>query len=224
MKNVILLCLALVSAPVFATEHKQTLVVSVDSKLMDDGFVVSDDITVGASARFDDVILDGAFVTADLDTLNFNSTDDTIRVRAETAVGYQLEASGTTVDMSVARSFNPVIYSGDYNEFRIKATHGVVFGELKQGLTTDINKDTYVALGVSHTLERLTVGGKVSSVRYNSNEQQLREEFEFNNAEVFARYRLWRNLDVNLNYSYGGYDKNSERIDNQVWGGLSYRF
>jgi hypothetical protein len=199
--------------------------VSAQTKLMDHGTLVSDDTTLGIGLRFNDVLAKGAFVRANFDSISdVTPLNDSVTFRSDIGAGFTGTLAGNTWELSANRVMNPVIYADDYSEARARLTRGPLFVELNQGLTTGINKDTYIAAGIQQSFGGLTVGGLVSTVRYNNDALQLRDEFEYNNAEVFARYNVWQNLDVNVNYSKGGLTATGEEIDNQVWGGLNYRF
>jgi hypothetical protein len=214
-----LLALALFAGTASAAENAQ-VTTTIQSKLMHEGVVVSEDVSVGLGMRFSDVLLDGVFVRTDFNSVTLSPLSDSLSVRSDLGVGY----AGSNWEASLNRVMNPVVYAGDYTDARFRATHGGFFTELKQGLTTGVNKDTYLSAGIEQDVAGITVGGLVSAVRYDTAGVTVRDEVEFNNAEVFARYNVWRDLDVNVNYSYGGRDRAGRDIGNQVWGGLTYRF
>lgn len=219
-----LLALALFAGTASAADNAQVNV-SVQDKLMDHGTVVSNDATVGLGLRFSDVFVDGTFVRA-----NFDSISDTTPIngnltfRSDIGVGLTGDLIGNKWEVSVNRVLNPVIYSDDYTEARARISRGILFAEVNQGFTSNVNEDTYLAVGVETTaiIPALKVGALASAVRYDGD--SLFTESKFNNAEVFARYNVWRNLDAKVSYSYGGNDRLGNDVGNQVWGGLNYRF
>lgn len=224
MTKALLVALALLAGTATAGE-KATVTVSADSKLMDEGILVSDETTVGLDLRFNDVFVPGTFVRADFDSIALTPVNNSVEFRTDLSAGFTGTLGTATVwELAAARTLNPVTYVDDYTEVRARLTRGPLFLDVQQGLTTGVNKDTYVAAGVQQKVGPVTVGALASTVRYNSDALKLREEFEFNNAEVFVKYNIWRDLDVNLNYSYGGTLADGREIDNQFWGGVSYRF
>lgn len=217
-----ILALALVSGSAFAAD---TADISVQSKLMDHGNVVSDSASLGLGLRVNDILVDGSFVRANFDSVSdLTPANDSVTFRSDIGAGFAGTTAGNHWEVSANRVINPVIYSADYTELRARVSRGAVFAEVNQGMTSGVNADTYLAAGVQQAFGDLTVGGLVSTVRYNNDHVLTRDEFNFNNAEVFARYNVWRNLDLNVNYSYGGRDRYGDDVKNQVWGGLNYRF
>lgn len=222
--SLLALALALFAGSASAADNAQVNV-SLQDKLMDHGTVVSNDATVGLGLRFSDVFVDGTFVRANFHSLSgITPINGSLTFRSDIGAGFTGNLAGNQWELSANRVMNPVIYSDDYTEARARLSRGILFAEVNQGLTAGVNKDTYLSAGVQQSFGDLTVGGLVSTVRYNTNGVATRDEFNFNNAEVFARYNVWRNLDLNLNYSQGGRDRSGESIKSQVWGGLNYRF
>lgn len=218
-----LIALALLaSGSAMATDSNAN--VSLQSKLMDHGTVVSDDTSVGLGLRFNNVLVDGAFVRANFDSISLTPVSNTVEFRSDFGAGFAGTLAGNQWEVSANRVINPVIYSGDYTELRGRLTRGPVFAQIEQGLTAGVNKDTYIAAGLQQSFNALTVGGLVSTVRNNTENSLTRDEFNFNNVEVFAKYNVWRNLDVNVNYSFVGRGRFGAEDGNQVWGGLNYRF
>lgn len=218
-----ILALALLSGSAFAADN--TANVSAQSKLMDHGQVVSDDVTFGLGLRFTDILVDGTFVRANFDSISdVTPVNDSVTFRSDLGVGFTGTLAGNTWELSANRVSNPVIYSGSYTEARARLSRGPLFAEVNQGLTDGVNKDTYLSAGIQQSFGDLTVGGLVSTVRYNTAGVATRDEFNFNNAEVFARYNVWKNVDLNVNYSHGGRDIHGESIKDQVWGGVNVRF
>ena len=218
-KSLIALLVAglVMSGSAVASEDNADVAVTLQSKLVDNGVALSDDVSAGVSARFNDVVLDGLFVNGKFDTLSLTPLNSDIAVRTEFGVGYQTEwFSDTKWEVSLNRVLNPVRYSDDYTEATLKVSKGIFYGEVTQGVTSRVNRDTYAAVGAEIELGRATVGGLVSGVYY--------DKAEFNNAEVYAKYNVWRDLDLNVNYSYGGDGRNDVELDNVFWGGATYRF
>ena len=219
-----LLALALVAGSANAADNTQATV-SLQSKLIDKGTVVSDNVTVGLGLRFTDVLVDGAFVRGNFDSVSgLTPVNDSISFRSNLGVGFAGTARGNAWEVSLNRVLNPVIYLDDYTEVRGRVKRGLLFAEASQGLTGGVNKDTYLAAGVEQSFGAWTVGGLASTIRYNTAGVNFRDEFNFNNVEAFARYNVWRNVDLNVNYSHGGRDVTGASIKNQVWGGVTARF
>jgi hypothetical protein len=216
-----ILALALVAGSANATDNTKTAAsVTAQTKLIDHGVEVSNGATVGLDLRFSNVLLDGVFVRTDFDTVSdLSPINNTLSVRSDLGVGFAGTALGNEWEVSLNRTLNPVIYAGDYTELRGRVKRGLLFAEINQGLTSDVNKDTYLAGGIEQAYGPFTVGGQISTVRYSET-----DSFAFNNTEVFGRYNAWRNVDLNVNYSYGGNDVNGVDVGNQLWGGVTVRF
>lgn len=218
-----LLAIALLASGSAAAQNTAT--VTAQSKLMYRGATLSDAATVGLDLRFNDLFVDGAFVRAKFDTTSglapFNSLGS---IRTDLGVGFAGQATLGKWELSANRVINPIAYSADYTELRGRVSHGAYFAEAGQGLSGGVNKDTYMAVGIEQAVGPVVVGGKVSTIRYNTPGVNLRDEFNFNNAELFAKYNVWKNVDLNVNYSYGGRDRFGSDIKNQVWAGVTARF
>jgi hypothetical protein len=223
MFKTLLVALALFAGTAQAADNAQANV-SLQNKLMDHGVVVSDEPTVGVGLRFNDVLVDGAFVRGNFDSVKLTPVNGTVEFRSDLGVGYATKLGSVNLEGSVNRVINPVIYTGDYTEARLHATRGAFFAEVNQGLTANVNQDTYAAVGIEQKIGRARVGGLVSTTRYNTAGLATRDEFNFNNAEVFATYNIWRGLDASIHYSEGGRGRDGVSIDQQVWGGINYRF
>lgn len=214
-----ILAVALLAASTAAFAGDSTATVSVQSDNVYRGQVLSEDVSAGLGLRFDNVVVDGLFVTGDFSTLTLSPANDTITVRSDFGAGYKFGTS-LPVTVSVNRVLNPVLYSADYTEARASVGFGKAYAEIGHGLTADVNRDTYIALGYQTKLgERLTLGGKVSAFHYDGN-----AENRFNNTELTATYNIWRNLDASVTYSHGGSDLTGGEIDNRLFGGFGYRF
>jgi hypothetical protein len=220
-----LLTIALLASGSAVAQNTATATATAQSKLMYRGATLSDAATVGLDLRFNDLFVDGAFVRAKFDTTSglapFNRLGS---IRTDLGVGFAGQATLGKWEVSLNRVLNPVIYSADYTELRGRVSHGALFAEVGQGLTGGVNKDTYLATGIQQKVGPVLVGGLVSTIRYNTPGANLRDGFNFNNAEVFAKYNVWKNVDLNVNYSYGGRDRFGSDIKNQVWGGVTARF
>lgn len=208
-----------------AVETKAT--VEVASDFVYRGQLVTEDPSVSINATVSD-ILGGLFVTGTVTSTELTPLTDTVRVRSDFGFGYSVDVAGLSLAASVNRVFNPVLLDNqNYNEFRLNASYGWVFAELGQGLTSDVTVDTYLSVGAKfQPLDRLTVGGLVSAVRYDQDSNSALDfsNSRFNNAEVFASYNVWRGLDVFANYTYGLRDAFGQDIDNRVYGGVRYSF
>ena len=220
-----LLALALLAASGTALAGDNTVNLTAQTKLVERGVLVTDHASVGLDLRFNDVVLDGAFVRADFDTVSDTTpVSGSVTFRSDLGVGYGNTLLGNEWEVSVNRVLNPVIYAGDYTEARLNVKRGPLFVAVQQGLTDGINEDTYAAVGVKQAVGPVTLGGLVSATRYNDLTGSLKDEVKFTNAELFAQYNVWRNVDLNVNYSYGGDRITGQKIDNQVWGGVTVRF
>lgn len=227
MKNFIFATIiALFGATGIANAADASATVSVTSDNVYRGQVISDDVSVGLGLRFDDVIFPGVYVRGDFNSVELTPLSDTIRFRSDAGVGIAGTYGAFGLDASVNRVFNPIVYSADYTEARLRATAGIFFAELGQGITSGVNKDTYVATGVEiAATDRLSIGGLVSAYRYDDGTRAItRDNSRFNNAEVYASYNVARNLDIFANYTYGLRDAFGTDIDNRVYGGIRYRF
>jgi hypothetical protein len=200
--------------------------VSLQSKLLNHGKVVSEDPSVGLALRFKDVVVPGVYFRTNFDSVSLTPLNGNVSFRSDLGVGYanDITKSNFLWDVSVNRVFNPVIYPDDYTVLRGSVSHGLLFVRAEQGLTANVNKNTYLALGVQKTFGVYKLGGLVSTTRYNTPNVLTRDEFNFTNAELFATANVYSNLDLNVNYSYGGRDRFGNDVKNQLWGGLTYRF
>lgn len=225
IRNTLLAMMLMVTSGV-AVAADNTVNLSAQTKLVERGVLATDNATVGLDLRFNDVVLDGAFVRADFDTISDTTPiTGSVTFRSDLGVGYGNTLFGNKWELSVNRVLNPVIYAADYTEARLDVARGPLFVSVQQGLTDGVNEDTYAAVGVKRSLGPVTLGGLVSATRYNElTGSSLRDEVKFTNAELFAKYNVWRNVDLNVNYSYGGDRITGEKLDNQVWGGVTVRF
>lgn len=228
----ILLTVVLATAPFAALAHaddtalKGTGTVTLQSDYVYRGQSTGNGVSTGVDVRFDNLVLPGLFVTGDFNSTHLLPVNSGLTIRSDVGVGYAFSAANANFEVSANRVFNPLFYSADYNELRARAAYGPVFVELGQGITSNVNRNTYVAVGAQTKLlsDKLTVGGKVSAVHYNLTDFGLGSENHFNNAEAYATYNVWHGLDVFTSYSYGGKSFAGQDVGNRFWGGLQYRF
>lgn len=240
MKNVILgLLLGLFATSAIAQDLNLSGDVSVGSRYVYRGLELNDDPTVGISGKLDNILLPGLYVDGTMNTLS-TSPVNTSTTRSDVGVGFHnnLGTDNFTVDVSVHRVFNPSMYANtdylnpylntfqnNYNEARVNAGYnfGVlkVYGEVGQIVSTGFSHDTYAAAGVETDaiLTDLTVGGLVSGEHY-----RFADTNRYNNAQVYARYKLWRGLEAEATYSFGGKYVDNTDIDNKAYAGVRYNF
>jgi hypothetical protein len=219
------LSLVLASSVVSASEIESTVEFRAASDLIYRGQeLTSSEGTVGVGFLFDNVVLDGVYVSGDFDTLEFTPVTDNVRVRTDFEVGYGSVWNNFVYSASLARVLNPVAYPEDYTEFRLRGQYSYFYGEIGQGLTDNVNTDTYFSVGVEGPVfvEQLLVGASTSFVSYDGDPFGP-SNVEWNNLQVYANYNVWRELDINAGYSFGG-DKPSVGLDDHAWVGVSYTF
>jgi hypothetical protein len=229
MKNVILsMVLAFVfSAPAMAQfvtlkEDVPDLEgsVRVGSEFVYRGVSLGDEVTAGLDLRVSNVVLPGLFVSTKLDTYRLAPLSESTQVRADVGVGVGLVlAEVLDVEASVHRVHNPNFNAASYNEARLRVGYDVLYVE---GAYNEANGNYYTAVGVDYPVDfvkGLTVGGLVSGIDYD-----VTDSYRFNNAQVYARYNLWNDLDVIGAYSYGGEDAFGNDRKNESWVTVEYRF
>lgn len=226
MKSLVLaLTLALTATSSVAAQTNSTVEFRAGSDLIYRGQeLTSSEGTVGVGVLFDNVVLEGVYVSGDFDTLEFTPVNDNVRVRTDFEVGYGAEWNNFVYSASLARVLNPVSYPADYTEFRLRGQYSYFYGEVGQGLTDNVNTDTYFSVGVEGPLfvEELLVGASTSFISYDGDPFGP-SNVEWNNLQVYASYDVWRELDINAGYSFGG-DKPSVGLDDHAWVGVSYTF
>lgn len=253
-KNILLttgLLAAMLSTSAFATtvpantSPTVTGTVTVQSEYNDNGQSVSDDASVGLALRASDVLLEGVFVTAEVNSLNVTPLNDA-RTRSEIGFGYVTRLGSfhnVSLEGSVNRVFNPVLYRADYTELRARAGYSYFFVEAAHGLTNGVNRDTYVAIGAEAQFNpRWTGSVKVSAMNYDLSDTYIQtscgsiegcgpyiqrghgSDNRYNNFEASTTYNVYGNFDVFATFSEGGRDALGSEISNQFWGGVQYRF
>lgn len=245
MFKALIVSLALLSAPAYADEPADTVqgTITIQSKLMDTGAVVSEDPSIGLDLRFNDVVFPGLFVRSKFDSVSLTPVSDGVEFRTDLSVGYfNTFAKEGTWEVSIARVINPVVVWKDYTELRGRVGYSYFFAEATQGLTADATRDTYVAIGAeANFTPRLSASAKVSGASYNLAHHKVetgcgtiagcewtlfsKERVNyFNNFEVSANYKLRGDIDAFVSYSEGGRDYHRDELDNVFWGGINYRF
>jgi hypothetical protein len=226
MKSLILaVSLALASTVAVASESNSTAVFRAGTDFVYRGQdLTGSQGTVGLGLLFDNVVWDGVYVSGDFDTVEVTPLNDNTQVRTDFQVGYGAVWNDFTYSVSLARVLNPVSYYDDYTELRARGQYSYFYGEIGQGLSNDVNTDTYFAVGVEGRpfTQELLLGASGSFISYDGDAYGV-SNVEWNNFQVYASYDLWRELDVNVGYSFGG-DKPLEGIDDNVWLGASYTF
>lgn len=226
MKSLVLaLTLALAATGSPAAQTNSTVEFRAGSDLIYRGQeLTSSEGTVGVGVLIDNVVLEGVYVSGDFDTLEFTPITDNVRVRTDFEVGYGAVWNDFVYSASLARVLNPVTYPEDYTEFRLRGQYSYFYGEVGQGLTDNVNTDTYFSVGVEGPLfvEELLVGASTSFISYDGDPFGP-SNVEWNNVEVYASYDVWRELELEVGYSFGG-DKPSEDLGDHLWAGVSYTF
>jgi len=216
-----------VSTPILASDDNAVAVVRASSDLIYRGQdVTGSQGTIGLGLSFSDVVLDGVFVSADMDTVEVTPANDNTSIRSDIRVGYQGNLANFEYSAELARVLNPVTYTSDYTEVRLKTNYSIAYAELAHGISNNINRDTYFSLGVEgrplSSNQNLLVGASASVVNYDT-ATFGQSNVEFNNAQVYATYDVWRELDVTAGFSYGG-GTPSYDLGNHAWVGASYSF
>lgn len=226
MKSLILaVTLALTSSALVASESNSTAVFRAGSDLIYRGQdLTGSQGTVGLGLLFDNVVWDGVFVSSDFDTVEVTPLNDNTQVRSDLQVGYGAVWNDFTYSVSLARVLNPVSYASDYTEVRARGQYSIVYGEVGQGLSNDVNTDIYFAVGVEGRpfTQELLLGTSASFISYDGDATGV-SNVEWNNFQVYASYDLWRELDVNAGFSFGG-DTPLVGVDDHAWVGASYTF
>lgn len=230
MKNVILsmvVALGFVAGPAMAqfVVLKEDVpdvegAVRVGSEFVYRGVSLGDEVTGGLDLRVSNIVVPGLFVSTKLDTYRLAPLSESTQVRTDVGVGVGLVlAEVLDVEASVHRVHNPNFNAPSYNEGRLKVGYDVFFVE---GAYNEANGNYYTAVGVDYPLgfvKGLTVGGLVSGVDYD-----VTDSFRFNNAQVYARYNVWNDLDLIGAFSYGGEDAFGNDRKNEAWVTAEYRF
>lgn len=219
MKNVILaLLLTLASTSALAANTDVSVGVASDY-LYRGQSVTNGDPTVFGSVKFDNVVVNKAYISVDGVVVNLAPLNASKTVRADVGVGYAFDVTkNLSLDLSVHRVWNPVVQASDYNEARAQATFAVtdkfsVYGRVaKAGANTVLN-DWYFAGGADYKgfmTPKLSVGALVSAV-----DSTHGGNVKFNNAEIYASYDIYKGLSAFGMYSFGGSTANRV-LQNQV--------
>lgn len=217
--------LASMSSLSMASESNSTAVLRAGSDLVYRGQdLTGSQGTVGLGLLFDNVVWDGVFVSSDFDTVELTPINDNTQVRTDFQVGYGNIWNDFTYSASLARVVNPVNYYADYTELRARGQYSIVYAEVGQGLSSDVNTDTYFAVGVEGRpfSQELLLGASTSFINYDGNVDG-NSNVEWNNFQVYASYDLWRELDVTAGFSVGG-DTPLVGLDDHAWVGALYTF
>jgi len=225
IRNLLAITLASVLAvsAASASEVDSTAVFRVTSDLVYRGVELNpSNVSVGLGVEFDNVVADGVYVVGNFDTVEVTPLNDNTTVRSDLEVGYGASVGDFGYTVGLARVINPVSYSEDYTELRARLACGYVYGEVGYGISSDVNQDAYVGVGVEGELfvPNLTLGALASVVNYDTNGNS---GAEFNNFQVYASYPVWRELELNAGFSVGG-QTDVVDLDNHAWVGASYTF
>lgn len=226
-KNLMAISLVLaasMSSIAVASDSNANATVSVASDYIYRGVdVTGSQGTLGLGLSFDDVVFNGVFLNGNFNTIEATPFNGNTSVRSDLEVGYGNTAYGVDYSVSLARVVNPVSYTADYTEVRVRGSYGPVYAEVGHGLTANVNRDTYFGVGVEGEVlyPNLTVGALASVVSYDTFSGL--SDTRFNNLEVYASYPVVRDLTVNAGYSYGGESVVAD-FSNHAWVGVSYTF
>ena len=178
------------------------------------------DATVGLDFRVNNVGLPGLFVTSKFDAYRVQPIEDATQVRSDLGVRVGLVlADVLDVELSVHRVHNPNFRAPSYNEPRVRIGYDIFYAKFEYN---EKNGNYYTAVGVDYPVtfvDGLTVGALASGIDFDST-----DKFRFNNAEVYARYNVWGDLDLIGAYSYGGKDALGFDRKNEAWVTAAYRF
>jgi hypothetical protein len=191
-----------------------------------------DDLSLNATARFDNVLIPGLYFRTGLNTTSYN--DWSTKTRSDTGIGYTRDLGKWTYDVSLNHVANPGTYGYDYNEARGRLGYNVttniqLFGDVGYQLGDNSENDLYVAAGVDYFnafgVDNLRVGALVSGIKYDdpTNLGSLPvpgstvtyvDHSRFNNAEGYVSYLFNDKWSAYGKYSVGGHTQFGE-IDNE---------
>lgn len=245
-------CMALIaglamSSAVMAADLTLSGDVGVDSKNVYRGQELSDSVNYNGRLRVDNILLDGLFVEGSVSTINTSPLKNA-DARTEWNVGWHGQFDRLGVEVSVARVYTSkadyvnihdfhVYNSFNYNEFRGKLSYQAtdafkVYGFVGQGFTNpDFDRDfdiryylggqnTYFGVGAEAVVANgLTVGALTSAQRYDNISKT-----RYNNSELYASYNVWKGLELEGRYSFGGKSVLDTDISNVGYVGVRYRF
>lgn len=217
--------LATMSSLSYASESNSTAVLRAGSDFIYRGQdLTGSQGTVGLGLLFDNVVWDGVFVSSDFDTVELTPVNGNTQVRTDFQVGYRNSWNDFSYSTSLARVVNPVNYNADYTELRARGQYSIVYAEVGQGLSNEVNTNTYFAVGVEGRpfSQELLLGASTSFISYDGDAAGA-SNVEWNNFQVYATYDLWRELDVTAGLSIGG-NTPLVGLDDHAWVGASYTF
>lgn len=203
--------------------------INVDSRDDWRGQKMSSDADLGIGLKVDNIGLNGLYVDGDFGKVgnDFPVNSYTV-VRSDLGAGYAFQpVSGLTLDASLHHVYNAQeflvvqngkLVPGEYSEFRLKATYGILFAQVTQGVGQV--QDNYAQVGVNVPVgDKLHVGAAVSGYHYKESTNN-----RYNNSEVFASYDVLKNLQVYGKYSFGGKTDQNVALTNYGVVGVSYSF
>ena len=219
--SALLLALSLValSPQAMATDASGDL--SLQSKFLDRGLVVSDDASAVLNLRVTDVVFDGVFLSTQLATTDVFSGD--LQLRTDLGVGYTYDFGVVDLTGSLNHLDNTALYADSFNEVRGEvgvqvATPVRVYGRVARVLS-GAEDDTYFGVGVDAQItDKLGVSALATGYAYDLGGTK------FNNAELTARYALYREFYGFGTYSTGGRNLVSASIPDQWLVGVGVKF
>lgn len=220
--------LSLLPITAFSMESQGSIELKTDS-LYRGELITSDDLGASANLRLGGLFVDGLYVEGSADTLRVDDLDN-ISLRARGAVGFVGSLWGLKVDASVARMFNPVLQSDDYNEVSVEvqtdlrfAEHFDVFGHVSRAMS---GVDQWYA-GVGIVGRDLLVDGlsaKAGVNFYHYDRGLTLDDWTRNNIETSLTYRLFDTVDVFALWSIGHRGVVGQELDNEYVLGVRVNF
>lgn len=229
MRNFIAVAiLSLLPFSVFALESQGSVELKTDS-LYRGELITSDDLGASATLRLSGLFVDGLYVEGSADTLRADDLDD-ISLRARGAVGFVGSLWGLTVDASVARMFNPVLQSEDYNEVSLEvqtnwglAGHFDAFGHVSHAMS-DVDQ-WYAGVGiVGRDLLVEGLSAKAGVNFYHYDRSLTLSDWTRNNVETSLTYRLFDTVDAFALWSIGHRGVVDQELDNEYVLGVRVNF
>lgn len=179
--------------------------------------------------KVDNIAVKGLYVDGDFGKVgnDFPLNSYTV-IRSDVGVGYafqpvnKLSLDASFHHVSNAQEFlvlqNGKLVPGDYSEFRLKATYGILFAQVTQGVGQVQNN--YAQVGVNVPVgDKVHVGAAVSGYHYKNSANN-----RYNNSEVFASYDVLKSLEVYGKYSFGGKADQNTALANYGVVGVNYNF
>ena len=189
--------------------------VSLASNFVHKGFNFGgDEASLGLDFQVNNVVLPGLSFKSKFDTYRLQPISDSTQVRTDLGIAYGFTLNEVfEVELAVHRVHNPQFDALSYNEPRVRLGYKGFYTEAHYN---EKNGNYYYAGGVDYPLDfwvdGLTVGAVVSAIDYGVN-----DEFKFNNAQVYARYNVWNNVDLIGAYSYADEDAFGNDRSNEAW-------